>query len=275
MRSQRSLAPAELATVSQTIRPNNVRAQIPERRGVEPVGKMAPALADPAAVRPLRSRRRNLLSPNTLCLGKMRGVREPARSYLGPETPLDDSRPAWSGGSEMRCGLAMLMRCAVLGALAASMPSTPLTAITGLGESEQAPPGDDNYAAGKAAFERQDWQGVIDHMSRVIDERPWDDDAHNLMGFAYRKLGNYEQALEHYDRALTLNPHHRGALEYLGEAYLELDRPDLAKGMLDRLRMACQRIAASTTDDGRPAGCEEWQELNEAYLEYLAGGAGE
>jgi tetratricopeptide (TPR) repeat protein len=42
------------------------------------------------------------------------------------------------------------------------------------------------------------------------------------MGFASRKLGNYRQALVHYQTALELNPHHRGALEYLGEAYLEM-----------------------------------------------------
>jgi tetratricopeptide (TPR) repeat protein len=169
-----------------------------------------------------------------------------------------------------------MVRIVVLGVLAASLPSTTVMAITG-GGSEQAPPspGDDDYAVGKAAFDRGDWQGVIDHMTRVIEERPWDDDAHNLMGFAYRKLGDYDQALAHYDRALTLNPHHRGALEYLGEAYLELDRPDLAKGMLDRLTVECQRIAASTTNDGWQADCEEWQDLNEAYRAYLSGGTGE
>ena len=176
----------------------------------------------------------------------------------------------------MRSGLALIVRCVVLGALAAAMPRAPVMAIMGGGGSEQAPPpADDDYVAGKAAFEREDWQGVIDHMTRVIDERPWDDDAHNLMGFAYRKLGDYDQALKQYDRALALNPHHRGALEYLGEAYLELDRPELAKGMLDRLTVECQRIAASTTDDGGQADCEEWQDLNEAYQAYLAGGAGE
>jgi tetratricopeptide (TPR) repeat protein len=174
----------------------------------------------------------------------------------------------------MQSGLALLVRCVALGALAASLPSTPVTAITGLGESEQAPPGDDDYAAGKAAFEREDWQGVIDHLTRVIAERPWDDDAHNLMGFAYRKLGDYDQALEQYDRALTLNPHHRGALEYLGEAYLDLDRPELAKAMLDRLTVECQRIAASATEDAWQTDCEEWQDLNEAYRAYLSGGAG-
>ncbi len=62
-------------------------------------------------------------------------------------------------------------------------------------------------------------------MARVIELRPWDAEAYNLAGHAHRKLGDYERALAFYDQALDLNPHHRGALEYLGEAYLELDRP--------------------------------------------------
>jgi tetratricopeptide (TPR) repeat protein len=173
----------------------------------------------------------------------------------------------------MRSGAALMVRCIVLGTLAASMAGTPAGAIMGGGEREEAPPSDE-YAQGKAAFERQDWQAVIDHMTKAIEERPWDDDAHNLMGFAYRKLGDYDRALEQYDRALSLNPHHRGALEYLGEAYLEMDRPELAKGMLDRLVVECQRINVSATGDGWQASCEEWQDLNEAYQAHVPGGNG-
>ena len=172
----------------------------------------------------------------------------------------------------MQCGLVLMARWIVLGALVVPWASAPAGAVTSGGMSGQPPPGDDAYASGKAALEQEDWQGVIDHMTSVLEDRPWHDDAHNLMGFAYRKLGDYERALEHYDRALRLNPHHRGALEYLGEAYLELDRPELAKGMLDRLASECQRIAAGTSDRSWQADCEEWQDLNEAYEAYLADG---
>jgi hypothetical protein len=57
---------------------------------------------------------------------------------------------------------------------------------------------DPDYAAGLAAFERADWQGVIDNMAKVVARRPWRDNAYSLMGFASRKLGNYRRALEHY-----------------------------------------------------------------------------
>jgi tetratricopeptide (TPR) repeat protein len=175
----------------------------------------------------------------------------------------------------MQSGLVLVARCLVLVALVVSLASAPAIAVMSGGKSEQPPPSDDDYAKGKAAFEQEDWQGVIDHMAKAIEERPWHDDAHNLMGFAYRKLGDYDRALVEYDRALALNPHHRGALEYLGEAYLELDRPELAEEMLHRLAAECQRIAVGATDRSWQSDCEEWHELNEAYEAYVSGSDGE
>jgi tetratricopeptide (TPR) repeat protein len=175
----------------------------------------------------------------------------------------------------MQSRLLLIAWCVLLGAIVVSLADGTAIAVMSGDESERAPPSDDDYAKGKAAFDREDWPEVIDHMTKVIARRPWHDDAHNLMGFAYRKLGDYDKALEAYDRALELNPHHRGALEYLGEAYLELDRPGLAKDMLDRLAAECQRIAVGVAGGGWQSGCEEWQELNEAYRAYIVGGDGD
>jgi tetratricopeptide (TPR) repeat protein len=157
-------------------------------------------------------------------------------------------------------------------ALAVNLASLPAGAIMGDEEIERAPASDPDYAAGVAAFDQGDWQGVLDNMTKVIERRPWHDNAHNLIGFAYRKLGDYDRSLEFYDKALELNPHNRGALEYLGEAYLDLDRPEQAEAMLERLETECQRIAPEVTDGGWKSGCEEWQDLKAAYDAYLADG---
>lgn len=127
---------------------------------------------------------------------------------------------------------------------------------------------EDPYAAGVAAFEQEDWQGVLEHMSAALEARPRQENAHLLMGVAYGKLGDYPAALEAYDEALTLNPYNRGALEYLGEAYLELDRPDDAKATLDRLAEACRRLAHAAVDP--LTTCAQWQQLSEAYEAYEA-----
>ena len=170
----------------------------------------------------------------------------------------------------------MIVRHVTLGALLLVLATAPAIAVTLGAETEQPASGEqDAYAQGAAAFEREDWQAVVDHMSEAVEQRPWHDDAYNLMGFALRKLGDYDRALQSYDRALELNPHHRGALEYLGEAYLELDQPARAKEMLDRLEVACRRTAADASDGGWRSGCEEWQELSVAYQGYVAGQDGE
>ncbi len=78
-------------------------------------------------------------------------------------------------------------------------------------------------------------------------------DAWNLMGYAHHKLGQVDQALGFYQKALSLNAEHRGALEYLGELYLQTGRPKQAKEMLKRLDGACF------------FGCEEYDDLKKAF----------
>jgi tetratricopeptide (TPR) repeat protein len=131
--------------------------------------------------------------------------------------------------------------CAFFALLSLSL-ALPALAVMSDSESPRQAPHDPDYAAGLAAFQRADWQNVLAAMTRVVARRPWDDDAYTLMGFASRKLGNYRQALVHYQKALELNPHHRGALEYLGETYLEMGCAAPARELLTRLEAACQRL---------------------------------
>jgi tetratricopeptide (TPR) repeat protein len=54
-------------------------------------------------------------------------------------------------------------------------------------------------------------------------------EAWNYMGYTNRKLGNYQAALDAYDRALSLKPDYAQAIEYRGHAYLGLNRLAEAK----------------------------------------------
>ena len=155
--------------------------------------------------------------------------------------------------------LRLFNTCFCLLMLALTVPTHAV--MSGYGDS---PPTSNHpdYAAGIAAFNRADWQGVIEHMTRVVSRRPWHDDAYSLMGYAYRQLGDYTQALERNQRALELNPYHRGALAYLGEAYVETGCMDHARTLLKRLRVACQRVTDTTSDSGQ-SDCEEWQALRD------------
>ena len=59
-------------------------------------------------------------------------------------------------------------------------------------------------------------------------------EAWNAVGYTSRKLGNYDDALAAYGKALALKPGYPDALEYRGEAYLALARiPDAQQAYLD------------------------------------------
>ena len=71
----------------------------------------------------------------------------------------------------------------------------------------------------------------------------------NYEGFANRHLGRYDTAIAKYKLALSINPEHIGANEYLGELYLEIGRITGAKAQLAKLDNLC------------PFGCVEREEL--------------
>ncbi|OLC59476.1 MAG: hypothetical protein AUH76_14395 [Candidatus Rokubacteria bacterium 13_1_40CM_4_67_11] len=79
---------------------------------------------------------------------------------------------------------------------------------------------DPDFLAGKWAIDAREWSEAARRLSRAVQRDPDNADLHNYLGFAYRNLGRLEPAFEHYRRALALNPQHRGAHEYAGEAYL-------------------------------------------------------
>ena len=81
-------------------------------------------------------------------------------------------------------------------------------------------------------------------------------DAHNFLGYSYRKSGNHGSALKHYRFALQLDAKHKGAHEYIGEAFLEIG--DLAS--------AQQHL--KTLDDICTFGCEEYRQLKKAVAAY-------
>jgi tetratricopeptide (TPR) repeat protein len=146
-----------------------------------------------------------------------------------------------------------------------AMSPLPAAAIMSGEESTRVPSSDPDYAAGKAAFQDENWPIAVANLTMVVLRRPWHDNAHNMLGYSWRKIGNYELALEHYHTALTLNPRHRDALAYLGEAYLDLDRIDDANATFRRLAGVCGFVVMGFDNNGWRTGCEELEALAAAF----------
>jgi tetratricopeptide (TPR) repeat protein len=59
-------------------------------------------------------------------------------------------------------------------------------------------------------------------------------------GFANRKLGRYGEAVGYYSAALSIEPNHRGANEYLGEYYVQIGDMGRARAQLAKLDRICR-----------------------------------
>jgi predicted Zn-dependent protease len=113
------------------------------------------------------------------------------------------------------------------------------------------------YAKAKAKVEAKDYRGAKPMLEKLLAKNPRNADVLNLMGYCSRKLGDPDEALEYYQKALAINPRHIGANEYLGELYLEMKDLAKAEERLQVLTRACN-------------GCEEQEELEEKIADYKA-----
>ena len=126
-------------------------------------------------------------------------------------------------------------------------------------------PDTSELAQGMDAWEARDWDGVVLHMSNVVAMSPSYDMVWTRLGYAYRRLGTYDKSLAAYQQALSLNPANRGALEYLGEAYLQMGKIEDARRIATRLKSECQKATPSAAADKFPEGCEEMALLKKNF----------
>ena len=133
----------------------------------------------------------------------------------------------------------------------------PPAVLANMGSEESTQSHDPNYEAGKKALAAQEWSKAVDLLVRAVQATPNDSDAHNLLGYAYRKTGNFEASFVQYAEALKLDPSNRHAHEYIGEAYLLTGNLPSAEHHLTELQKLCS-----------PIPCEEYKELKRAVDAY-------
>jgi tetratricopeptide (TPR) repeat protein len=120
-------------------------------------------------------------------------------------------------------------------------------------------PLDPNFIKAKAMIQTQDYRGAVPLLQQVVSSDPKNAEAYTLMGYATRKGGDANGSLQYYNTALNIDPKNLGAHEYIGEAYLQLDRLPEAEQHLGRLDSICV------------FGCTEYRQLKAAVANYKAG----
>ena len=116
----------------------------------------------------------------------------------------------------------------------------------------------DAMAAGRQAVQNKNWTQAIASFKKAVAENPGNADAHNLLGYSHRAIGKFDDAFAAYDKALTLDPKHKGALEYSGLGYLKTNQKAKAEAQLAKLKVIC-------------ATCEETSSLTRALADYKPG----
>jgi tetratricopeptide (TPR) repeat protein len=109
-----------------------------------------------------------------------------------------------------------------------------------------------NYELGEKSVQAGDYGRALPLFQKVVKAEPRNADAWNYVGFCHRKLKQLDPALVAYQKALVIDPDHRGANEYLGELYLEMGDTAKARERLEKLRTLCR------------SGCRELDDLNGA-----------
>tara|TARA_B100001175_G_C19238556_1_gene508882 strand:- start:164 stop:646 length:483 start_codon:yes stop_codon:yes gene_type:complete len=96
-----------------------------------------------------------------------------------------------------------------------------------------------DYYLAKDLIAKGNYNEAIRILKDLEKEIIKDADIQNNLGFCYRKIGDLVNAGNHYNKALIINPKHKGALEYQGEMYLKLNQVDKAKENLKKLDEIC------------------------------------
>ena len=101
---------------------------------------------------------------------------------------------------------------------------------------------------GKTKKANKQYEKALKYLIKSNEKKPNQPDTLNYLGFALRKLGNFEEAEKYYMEGLSIDPKHNGINEYLGELYIQTNRIELAKKRLEVLKNC---------------NCEEYIELKE------------
>ncbi|MDH4175094.1 MAG: tetratricopeptide repeat protein [Betaproteobacteria bacterium] len=114
----------------------------------------------------------------------------------------------------------------------------------------------------REAAARKDFAAAAALLRDALAKTPENPEYHNLYAYAVRKGPdpNMDLVFKHYHEALRLAPKHRGAHEYIGEAYLMVGNLPKAREHLTQLDRLCF------------FGCEEYSSLKKAIQAHEAKG---
>ena len=115
------------------------------------------------------------------------------------------------------------------------------------------------YLSAEKLINKKQYSDAIVKLNDALVTDNKNADIYNYLGFSHRKLGKMEDAAFFYNKALEINPKHKGALEYQGEMYLTLNQIGKAEENLKKLDKICF------------LGCSEFDKLKKSIMDKKSG----
>ena len=126
------------------------------------------------------------------------------------------------------------------------------------------------WAMGMVYYHEQDFRRALKELTAAAEGLPGSAELWTYVGYAHRRLGQWDQALASFERATTLDPRDAGLMANIGETFLYLHRYRDAIGALNRaLELAPDQWAAHLT---RARTYLLWQGELDSLRQTLAGG---
>ena len=108
------------------------------------------------------------------------------------------------------------------------------------------------YLNAEKLINNKQYTKAIEKLNDALFYDKKDPDIYNYLGFSHRKLGQLKQAATYYNKALSIDPKHKGTLEYQGQLFITLNQIDKAKENLNKLDKICF------------LGCKEFDKLKKS-----------
>ena len=115
------------------------------------------------------------------------------------------------------------------------------------------------YLSAEKLIKKKQFSDAIVKLNDALVTDSKNADIYNYLGFSHRKLGKMEDAAFFYNKALEINPKHKGALEYQGEMFLTLNQIGKAEENLKKLDKICF------------LGCSEFDKLKKSIMDKKSG----
>jgi hypothetical protein len=116
----------------------------------------------------------------------------------------------------------------------------------------------DDYSAALKLIHQERFADAMPYLDKAVAQHPHNADILNYLGYTHRMVGDFPGSLAWYQKALTEDPDHKGAHEYLGELYLNMRDVASARMQLAELVRLC------------PDNCDERDTLTKSIDTFVA-----